>query len=588
MTLKKPLLIILFTLFLSCFTNYDLINTKSGLNSADPFSANNSASNETIDYLIITTESFTSILEPLAMWKTQKGIVSKIETINNIQLQYSGVDLPEKIKNCIIDYYDHNNTQWVLLAGDHNHIPSKYIVVDDDYEDDGDVVSCDSYYGDIDNDWNLDEFDFNAEVYIGRLTANNEAEMSKLVQRILDYEKEPPIGPWMTQALYAGAILQFDQDWGDNETLDYGECDTNRLNHYIDSNLIPDNWSKIFLGQTIGIKGSDYYVDDEIAYFFLKNYITQGCSISTIFAHGRRNRISIGTWTVDHDGDGLFDYTANPFSGGGIPIDEMYWNDLFETSDTDLKAEDKLGLYFFGSCSVGTFDAVSDCVAEYFLKNVGIGCVAGSHTTWSEDQWYEREHGGWFVDGLAFRFLEQLFEYNQPGKALALAKADYAADRIAYPEPIIYTEWSNKTLKQYNLLGDPEVPVWLSIPHQLNVSIVGPFNDITNTTTLKVTADQDPVQGVTITYTQENNLLWKGETNENGTIDVPFSDIDVGNNVFTASKNGYLPFQANLPEEYKNLSSISGFDTFGIFIILLSFIGIASIHYKRFHFDKNN
>ena len=588
MTIKKPILLILIILLLGFITNFGLNDTRGGLDNKKSFFVNISANSGTVNYLIITSDNFESILEPLAIWKTQKGIISKIETTTNIEQQYSGGDLPEKIKNCIIDYYNHNNTQWVLLAGDHNHVPSKYILVDDDFSYDGDVVSCDSYYGDINNDWNLDDFDYNAEVYIGRLTANNNAEMRNLVQRILHYEKEPPIGPWMTQALFAGAILQFDQDWDGDNSLDYGECDTNHLNHYIDSTIIPNNWSSTFLAQTLGVKGSDYYVDKELTYLHFKNAINQGCSISNVFAHGRSTRISIGKWVKDYDNDGLFDFTADPFYSGGTAIDEMSWDILFETSYSDLIQEDKLGLYFFGSCSVGTFDDKVDCVAEYFLKNVGIGCVAGSHVTWSEDQWYEREHGGWFVDGLAYRFLEQLFEYNQPGKALAFAKADYAADRFVYPAPIIYTEWSIKTLKQFNLLGDPEVPIWLSIPHQLNVSIDQPFNNNTNTMTLKIIANQDPVQGATITYTQENNLLWKGETNENGTIDVPFSNIEVGDNVFTASKNGYLPFQANLLEENDNLSSIAGYGLFGISMIIISVLGITSIYYKRSCLNKNN
>jgi hypothetical protein len=165
--------------------------------------------------------------------------------------------------------------------------------------------------------------------------------------------------------------------------------------------------------------------------------------------------------------------------------------------------------------------------------------------------------------------------------------ADYAADRLAYPESIIYIEWSNKTLKQFNLLGDSEVPIWLNIPHQLNVSIDQPFNNNTNTMTLKVTANQDPIQGVTITYTQENNLLWKGETNENGTIDVPFPDIEIEDKVFTASKKGYLPFQAYFPEENDNLSSIAGYDFLIISIITISFLGIISIYCKRFRLNKN-
>ncbi|MFW9901184.1 MAG: C25 family cysteine peptidase [Candidatus Thorarchaeota archaeon] len=540
-----------------------------------------STTNKTVEYLIITTESFKSILEPLAEWKTQKGVISNIEVIGDIEIQYSGGDLPEKIKNCILDYNSNNNTQWVLLAGDHNHVPTKYITCDDGFPPDGDVVCCDSYYGDIDNDWTQENFDYEAEIYIGRLTANNKAEMIKLVRRILDYEKTPPVGAWMSHAMFAGAILQFDLDWNYDNLLDYGECDSNRFNHYVNETLLPENWTSTFLAQTQGVKGTDYYTDAEINYLNLKNAINQGCSIGTIFAHGNPLRMSICKWLTDYDGDMLFDYTANPFTEEGSAIDVNTWYHLFNSSTIDLIEEDKLGLYYFGSCSVGTFDYPVDCIAEFFLKNTAIGCIAGSYVVWGEDQWYEREHGGWFVDGLGYRFLEQLFQYNQPGKALALAKADYAFDRVNLTDPKEYPEWGNKTLKQYNLLGDPEVPIWLSIPKQLNVSIHQPFNNNTNEMILKVTADQKLIQGATITYTENNELIWMGKTNENGTIAVPFPDIDIENQVFTISKNGFLPYQVGLPQN-GGQKGIPGYNIIGITLIIINFIGIISIYYKYF------
>ncbi len=570
MAIKKSHLLFLTIFFISCSVNFNAVSNTSQLYDVDSTSLNISATKGSIDYLIITTEYFETALEPLAKWKTQKGVVSKIEVISDITQQYSGGDLPEKIKNCIIDYYSNNNTQWVLLAGDYNHVPTKYILCDDGYPDDGNYVCCDSYFGDIDNDWSSNDFDFNAEVYVGRLTANSQLEMQDLVQKILDYEKNPPIGSWMSHALFAGSILYFDQDWNNDGNVDYGECDGNRFNNFLNITLTPENWTSIFLAQTQGIKGSSNHSDLQLNYVNLQSEINKGCSIGTIFAHGNPQQMGIDQWLVDYDGDMLFDI-----------IDIIERTSLMDTSYMNFHPQDnKLGLYYLGSCSVGTFDDPNDCIAEYFLKNCAIGCISGSYVVWGEDQWYERNHGGWFIEGLGFRFWEQLFQYNQPGKALALAKADYALDRNITAEPREYPEWSNKTLKQYNLLGDPEVPIWLSIPKKLNVSIDQPYNDTTNLMTLKVTANNNPVQGAIITYTENNDLIWKGETNENGTIDVPFSQIKIDNKVFTASKNGFLPYQAYLPVSGDS-NGIVGYDVFGVSFIILSFICIISIYHKR-------
>jgi hypothetical protein len=563
----------------------DTTNQSFDLKSKPPKS---SLSSGAIDYLIITNDAFESLLEPLAEWKTQRGLVSKIITINDIHGMYPGRTLPKKIKDCITDYHNNKNTQWVLLAGDDIHVPSQYAYCPEDFPWDGDFVSCDTYYTDLDNDWdlngddlwgtNLDEFDYEAEVYVGRLTANNEIEMENLVQQILNYEKNPPIGSWMSHALFAGSILQFDQDWNNNSLVDYGECDGNRVNNFIE-NLLPDNWTSIFLAQTQGIKGSSNYSDLQLDYNNLSNKINEGCSIGTIFAHGSPQAMGIDKWTIDHDGDMLFDYTADPFYGGGDPIDVAKRSSLIDTSYAMLKPVDnKLGIYYLGSCSTGTFDDTSDSLAEYFLKNAAIGVIAGSNVVWGEDQWYERDHGGWFIEGLGFRFWEQLFQYKQPGKALALAKADYVLDRSNTSEIVGYPEWEDKALKQYNLLGDPEVPIWLSIPKQLNVSEVD--NNETTTLNLKVTADGEPVPNATITYTKDNNLIWIGETNENGTIEVPVSQLDISGSVFTASKIGFVPFQVGLLPEIPDY--IAGYDIFLISLIILSIISISSIYIKRF------
>jgi hypothetical protein len=579
MIVKRHLTLILAFLLLSYPVQIYDTNPIDKTRDLKSISSNISLPSHDIDYLIITTSGFENTLEPLAIWKTQKGIVSHIEVISDIIQVYSGVSTTEKIKNCIIDYHTNYNTQWVLLAGDHNHVPTKYALCDDGFPYDGNVVCCDSYYSELDdNNWNDQVYDYEPEVYVGRLAANNINEMENLVQQLLNYEKNPPIGSWMSHSIFAASILQFDQDWDGDNSSDYGECDGNRVVNFINNTLIPDNWTNIFLAQTQGVKGTDYYADLQLNYNNLRSTINKGCSIGTIFAHGSPQSMGIDEWIIDYDGDMLFDYTADPYFEGGVAIDVSQRSSLIDTSYASLDPDDKLGLYYLGSCSTGTFDDVNDCLSEYFLKNAAIGCIAASYVAWSEDQWYERDHGGWFVDGLGFRFWEQLFKYNQPGKAFALAKEDYVSDRNSSPEPNDYPEWEDKTLKQYNLLGDPEVPIWLSIPKQINVSEIIAQNS--DTLTLNVTAENEPIQNATVTYSINNILIWKGKTNENGTIVVPLDQINIDGKVFTVSKIGYLPYQKSILDN-ENPSSISGFNIVLVSIITICIMCISSIYYRH-------
>jgi len=555
---------------------------------------NNTVLNSNVDYLIITTNDFKDALEPLAMWKTQKGLVTKIETVSSIYANYLGRNSEERIKNCITSYYTNNNTKWVLLAGDDNHVPSllaKSYVFPPVYND---FVSCDTFYADLNNNWDLnddgewgtdlDEFDYEPEVYVGRLPANNETEMSNLVQKLLYYEKNPLIGNWMTHAALASGIAVYAQDWNNDSIVDFEECDPNRFTNFVNHHL-PDNWTSTILAQGTGIKTSDYPYNLSSNYANFKSVIENGCSIGTLCFHGSATGLFYADWTEDYDGDGLFDYTGNPNPWippfeDGVPIDKFNTCCLVDTHDYTLDPEEsKLGMFFMLSCNSGTFNYYEDCLAEYFLKNIAIGCIASSRLPWAEDHWWEREHGGWYAQGLVFRFWEQLFQNNHPGKALALAKEDYMSDRIDSGVSADFPGWEDRVLKQYNLLGDPEIPIWLDLPEKLNITIASYTNE---SVTLQVTANQSPVENATVTVMKDDILLWKGNTSETGEIEVTYNNDQLDGIILTASKNGYVPFQTiqELPPE--DFKLITGYDIVITYIILLGFIGISVVYIKKF------
>ena len=94
-----------------------------------------SFTNQSVDYLIITDSEFEAVIEPLAIWKTQKGLTTLMITVDDIKSRFSGRNIPEQIKNCITYYYNNNQTVWVLLAGDHEHIPSQNFAFYENFTD---------------------------------------------------------------------------------------------------------------------------------------------------------------------------------------------------------------------------------------------------------------------------------------------------------------------------------------------------------------------------------------------------------------------------------------------------------------------
>lgn len=104
-----------------------------------------------VDYLIITNQAMADTFQKLADWKTKKGVITQVRTVEWVAQNYSGCDLQERIRRFIQDAYSLWGTGYVLLAGDHQVVPVR----------NGEAVPTDLYYGDIASsepsyNWNRD------------------------------------------------------------------------------------------------------------------------------------------------------------------------------------------------------------------------------------------------------------------------------------------------------------------------------------------------------------------------------------------------------------------------------------------------
>jgi len=154
-----------------------------------------------VDYVIITNDSLAAAYQTLADWKTIKGVPTVIRTTEWIEANYrNGSDLQETMRNFIVDAYAKWGVTYVLLGGDTDQVPAR--LVWSAYYDGGRFLPVDLYYAGLDGDWNADgdnifgeqppsgnDFpDLYAEVYTGRLPTRNNADVSLLTSKIIDYE----------------------------------------------------------------------------------------------------------------------------------------------------------------------------------------------------------------------------------------------------------------------------------------------------------------------------------------------------------------------------------------------------------------
>lgn len=139
----------------------------------------------------------TDVFQELADWKTEKGIPTKIVTIDDISANYSGNDIQEKIHNFLADVYDNYGPLYVLFGGDTNIVPERMLYSE---HGDYDLLPSDLYYVAVGSTWNdncndvygevgdIDSQYENPQFFYGRAPIENIAEAKTIVDKSYSYE----------------------------------------------------------------------------------------------------------------------------------------------------------------------------------------------------------------------------------------------------------------------------------------------------------------------------------------------------------------------------------------------------------------
>lgn len=176
--------------------------------------------------LIIAHEDFitqTDALRLLAEWKNGTGMTTYLVSWQRLVSRFHGYDEPERIKRGIAHYYERRHVRYVLLVGDCDMFPVRYIRLDMELRDGGGTYSdfyyspCDLYYADLFDEegnfqtwdadgnnifgelWgmgilrglgpiNHDMLDLVPDVMIGRIPASTVSEVENYVVKVIAYE----------------------------------------------------------------------------------------------------------------------------------------------------------------------------------------------------------------------------------------------------------------------------------------------------------------------------------------------------------------------------------------------------------------
>ena len=159
-------------LYLNHFLNYD-----SYLSRYTPIDENG-------EMLVICYDSFCDEMEEFVDWKNQKGIHTTL-----VPKSTAGTTATS-IKNYVQSFYNSNNLVYLLLVGDKSQIPT--------FEVGGGWSSGESdiSYAYISGNDSYPEF------FVGRFSANNTGQVSTMVERTIEYERDPQLNAnWYTKGL---------------------------------------------------------------------------------------------------------------------------------------------------------------------------------------------------------------------------------------------------------------------------------------------------------------------------------------------------------------------------------------------------
>ncbi|MCK4546176.1 MAG: hypothetical protein KAW17_01930, partial [Candidatus Eisenbacteria sp.] len=456
-------------------------------------------------YLIVTDDSYVSIFQDLADFKTSKGLRTKIVRVDSLTANVGGNDDQDRIRNYIIEAYQNLGTEYVLLAGDDEIIPHRGLygyAGFDEYD-----IPADLYYGGLDGNWNADgdsrwgepaEADLIPEVHVGRAPVDNTTEAANFVFKTLKYQQDPVISECGNH-LVVGELLWDDPTWGGDymEELRLGASTHGHT--------------------TVGLPNPS--------------------EVDTLYDRGPSNPtwdkndiiplMNAGLNQIHHLGHSSNTYTLRMVNSD---VDTRFTNDGDNHSFFIIYTQGCYCNAFDNRQSNGSY--TSDAISEHFVT-IEDGAVAfvgntrygyGAHeSTNGSSQRFHRQ----FVDAMFGEGIFSIGATNDDSKVDVIPFVDMAVNRWCY--------------YQINVMGDPELPIWSDVPTALTLTHDGNCWVGQNEYEVVVTSGRGPVADALVCLSSgDGDVYAVGRTDEAGRVYLDPSPTAPGTATLVVSAQDYL------------------------------------------------
>lgn len=458
-----------------------------------------------VKYLIITHSSLSEALEPLAEWKSMKGKLARIMTVGDIEEEYSGKDIQEKMRNCVMEFESNYDLDHLLLAGDVDLVKTRATINTNPYPGygEGTTFGTDLYFACVDEStsWNSDNDGVYAEVgelddhipdmAVGRLAISDPTTMSLKVEELITREKELEYDPKRMTAVYMVG---------------------NPLSNPGDPVDTVDNFWTLYGDGEFDSRETLYFDGTGTKAFSsggFKSVVGKGYQAYSYFSHGQKT---------------------------GIP--NLYSNDQVPS----LSADGPEGVFFAMACLTGWFDDSGNCFAEAMTETPDVGVLAymgaSRLAVGAIDKTYSGDAPGLEED--FWRIMREVLRGNVSPTA-----GDVWRETISYFAHSFYpftdggmANAAMRTYLEYNMVGEPDAPLMFSEWGDLKLEYA--LSRERDNITVNVTDGYgDPVAGANVTLYRAGELGLVGRTGVGGNVTMSIPENNGGTVNLSAYKMGY-------------------------------------------------
>ncbi|HZM17103.1 MAG TPA: C25 family cysteine peptidase [Candidatus Krumholzibacteria bacterium] len=460
-----------------------------------------------VEYLIVTSQAMAGEFARLAAWKTAKGVPAVVRTVTEVRAAaVQGCDFAETLRNYLRDAYQLWGVRFVLLAGDTDIIPARYVAMQ---MLNFDFPISDLYYSCLDGTWNADgdaffgeppaapgaasdEADLVSEVYLGRAPVSTSAEAKVFVDKTLGYE------------------LPVQQDF-QHKILFLAEV------------LFPTNYDP--QGPPPSADGAEYA--EEVAHLlpagmqvrklYEATQLWEGSEPLTRL--GATQAIDAGNGTVVHVGHG-FRYTLS-LGDASLTVREA----------AELVNGPRAGLFYMLNCTATAFDFES--MAETLLHNPDGGATVVIGAT--------REAFPATARTYQLAFFDKLFVQGERRVGVAMTESRHQLLLPFLPAVELWTQLV------YTLLGDPELGIATRVEALQVEGVPASLHVGPQQVSLTVHDAQGPLDRALVCFSKPGDEYRVARTGANGVVVLDVEPGTAGTLDLTVTGYDHLPYRATLP-----------------------------------------